>query len=531
MKRFFLIIGVILLAIVVILNICFTANLDASEHITISYNNIIYILGILLIGAIIYLFANWLNKFLYKDDKRKKLRKRLFIAALVIYIVADILWTIFVWAPIVGDQVEVAMMGKLFYKGYDEEILQSGTYAGTTLKEYIQSYPQQIPLSFIYSLFFKLIHFDGIAVLRVPNVFAVIAIVAAVYKIGNMLSKKYKVNKVLLLILMLTFVSIPMLSTFIYGDLPSLAFSLFSVYYMMKFVEYENNNAEAKEENLNKNVGAICFEKKPKKYSYIKYAVIASAFSMLAYMMRMNSLIFIIATVIYLLFNLFTKIKSKTAKQNIINVLVIVMYIAISLIPARIVNNYYMNKYNLDSNKTYPNISYFLMAMSESSRGNGWYNESIGEPALKDPQGVKDEYANRIKDRLTYFAQDMGYTFRFYTMKLASMWAENTYSAVRLNLLHESEDDYLNAIKEPLTFYQKALLILMCVCSIIVLIQNRKNLSPEIIYLLLIFMGGFAFHILWEAKSRYIIPYIVVLIPIASVHIFAKKSKNKVNID
>ena len=95
-----------------------------------------------------------------------------------------------------------------------------------------------------------------------PNVFAVIAIVAAVYKIGNMLSKKYKVNKVLLLTLMLTFVSIPMLSTFIYGDLPSLAFSLFSVYYMMKFVEYENNNTSIKEENFNKNAGAICLEKK-----------------------------------------------------------------------------------------------------------------------------------------------------------------------------------------------------------------------------------------------------------------------------
>ena len=171
------------------------------------------------------------------------------------------------------------------------------------------------------------------------------------------------------------------------------------------------------------------------------------------------------------------------------------------------------------------------MGMSESWRGNGWYNESIGEPALKNPQSIIKDYESKIKDRLTYFSQNIGYTFRFYTMKLASMWAENTYSAVRLNLLHESEDDYLNVIKEPLNFYQKALLILMCVCSIIVLIQNRKNLSPEIIYLLLIFMGGFAFHILWEAKSRYIIPYIVVLIPIASVQIFRKKSKNKPNMD
>ena len=56
-----------------------------------------------------------------------------------------------------------------------------------------------------------------------------------------MLSKKFNVNKVLLLTLMLTFVSIPMLSTFIYGDLPSLAFSLFCVYYMMKYVENIRN--------------------------------------------------------------------------------------------------------------------------------------------------------------------------------------------------------------------------------------------------------------------------------------------------
>ena len=53
----------------------------------------------------------------------------------------------------------------------------------------------------------------------------------------------------------------------------------------------------------------------------------------------------------------------------------------------------------------------------------------------------------------------------------------------------------------------------------IVLIQNRKNLSLDIIFLITIFIGGFAFHILWEAKSRYIIPYIVVLIPVASISI------------
>ena len=491
MKRFFSIIGIIFLVIVIALNLIFTADLDASEHITISYNNIFYIIGLIVIGLIIYFVLNILNKYLYKDEKKKKLRKILFISAISIYIIADILWTIFVRAPIVGDQVHVNSMGQLFYRGYDEEIINSDTYAGIPLGEYIQAYNQQIPQAFLYSLFFRLIHIDEFGTPRALNVIAIIVILVAIYKIGNMISKNHKVNKVRLMVLFLTFLSLPMLSTFVYGDIPSLAFALLSVYYMMKFVDYNK----------------------------LKYFTLATIFSMIAYMFRMNSLIFVIATVIYLLFNLFTKITSKTVKENIINALLIVIFIVVSIVPAQIVNDYYINKYNLDKSKEYPNISYILMGMSESWRGNGWYNEDIGEPALKNPESSKEEYAEKIKDRLTYFSQNMGYTFRFYTMKLASMWSENTYSAVRLNLLHESEDDYLNVIKEPLTFYQKALLILMCVCSIIVLIQNRKNLSVNVIYLLLIFMGGFAFHIIWEAKSRYIIPYIVVLIPIASIEI------------
>ena len=496
MKKVFAIIGIIFLIIVILLNIFFSAYLDASEHITINNNNVFYVLGLILVGILIYFFTNYINNFLYKDEKRKKLRKWLFIAVISIYIIADILWTIFVRPPIVGDQVHVACMGKLFARGYDEEILESLTYANISLKDYMQAYNQQIPQAFIYGLFFKLIHFDEIGVLRVINVFAVIAIIIGIYKIGDLLSKKYKVNKVLLLTLMLTFVSVPMLSTFVYGDLPSLALAIFCVYYIMKFAQ----------------------DKK------IKFAIIASIFSMFSYMMRMNSLIFIIATVIYLLFNLFSKIKEKTAKENIINLIVIIGYIIISILPSQLVNNYYINKYDLDKSKTYPTISYFLLAMEEAPRGNGWYNESIGEPALKDPEGIKDEYANRIKERLEYFSQNLGYTFNFYAMKLASMWTENTYAAIRNNT--SKENDPLENLIAPLTFYQKVLLILSCVCAIIVLIQNRKNLTPELIYLLLIFMGGFAFHILWEAKSRYIIPYIVVLIPIASIKI-NKITRNK----
>ncbi len=501
MKKIIYVFGIIFLLIITILNILFTANLDASEHIEITNNTIIYILGLLILSGVIFYINKIINAKLYNDienEKKKKIKKILFITSITVYVLFNILWCIFVRPPIVGDQIHACNLAQTFYSGNDNEFLPNITYAGIPLIEYMQAYHQQITLAFVFSIFFRIIHFDGIGILRVLNIIGNIFILIALYKINKQLQNEYKTNKVLLLFLIITFISISMLSTFIYGDIPSIALSLFSIYYMMKYT----------------------------KSGKIKEPIMASILTMIAYMMRMNTLIFIIATVIYLLLDLFSKIKKQTAKQNIIKIAIIIMYIIISIIPSNIVKAYYINKYNLDTNKEYPTISYILMAMEESHRGNGWYSEGIGEPALKDPQAKKVEYVEKIKDRLEYFSKNMAYTFNFYTMKIASMWTENTYSAIRNNTTQEN--DVLEQFIEPLTFYQKALLILMSVCSLIVLIQNRKNLSLDLIFLLTIFIGGFSFHILWEAKSRYIIPYIIVLIPIASINIQKLKIIDKI---
>jgi putative membrane protein len=291
-----------------------------------------------------------------------------------------------------------------------------------------------------------------------------------------------------------------MLTTFMYGDIPALALSIFSVFFMMKYTETKK----------------------------IKYGVFASLLTMIAYMMRMNTLIFVIATVMYLVLNLFKDFKQKEIKEKIINLAVIAIFLILTFVPSSLVKTYYLHKYNLEEGKTYPSISYFFMAMEEGPRANGWYNETIAEPALrslKTGENISDEYKTKIKERLEYFTKNPGYTVNFYQKKLTTTWAESTYSALFNNGI--TEESNLKWIKAPLTFYQKALIILTFSCAIIVLIQKRKNLSLELIFLVIIFLGGFCFHILWEAKSRYIIPYIVVIIPIASIIISDERLTSK----
>lgn len=500
MKKIIYILGILFLGIIIILNLLFTAYLDSSEHVNISFNNWMYTIGVILVALLVYILTKIIDKFLYNNGEsrlKKNLRRTLFVIVIAVYIVFNVMWLLSVNPPVVGDSVHVCNLAQTFYRNDPDQFLNNETYAGVPLKQYLEAYPQQLSLSFVYSMFFRIIHFDVMEVLRILNLVGNILIVLAIYKIGSHLSKTYKTNKVLLLTLIVTFISLPLLSTFIYGDIPSLSLCLFSVYFMMKYTETKE----------------------------IVYPIFASIFTMLAYLMRMNSLIFIIATVMYLLFNLIKDFRKKEIKEKILNTAIIIMYIFISIFPSTLVKNYYVEKYNLDKNKVYPNESYLLMAMEEAPRGNGWYNEPTAEAAIRNPEGIRSEYVERIKNRLGYFLQNPGYAFNFYTMKITSMWTENTYSAIRNNT--STENDPLEKYVEPLTFYQKALLILTCVCSLIVLIQNRKNISMEIIFLITIFIGGFAFHILWEAKSRYIIPYIVVLIPVAAISINKFNIKDK----
>ena len=294
-------------------------NLD--ENVTITINSPLYFIGLIVLGAIILALTYIVQKVLYKDEDSKKLkriRKILFGVSLSLYIAFNIIWVIVVNPAVTGDSIHVANLAQTFYRGNPDEFLPNMTYIGIPLVEYIQAYPQQISLAFIYSLFFRLIHFDTLEILRVLNIIGNILIVIALYKISNQLSKKYKTNKVLLLTLILTFISLPMLSTFIYGDIPSLALCLFAVYFMMRYTETKK----------------------------IKYVIFAILCTMIAYMMRMNILIFIIATVIYLLLNLFKNIKQKEWKERIINIVVIIVYVIFSMLPAETVQNYYLNKYN-----------------------------------------------------------------------------------------------------------------------------------------------------------------------------------------
>jgi len=468
------------------------------EYIDIQFNNILYIAGIDVFIFLLFMSTKYMNQYLYnKNDKKEKvIRRTVLTVAIVIYMAFSIIWTLNVECIVEGDQIPVLETATALYHDNVEEVLQHDTYAGVSIGRYLETNQQQIPLACMYSVFLKIMHTEQAEMLRIINIISNVLIVLALYKITTQLAKDYPVNKAFMFTLILTFVSIPMLSTFIYGDIPSLALCLWAVYLIMKYRENRK----------------------------IRYIISAAILNMIACMMRMNSLIFVIATVMYLLFTLLEK--NNLWKEKVLSIMMIIVYLVICLVPSSLVKSHFLEKYHLDKDKAFSSSNYLLMAMVGSRRSNGWYNESIGEYTLKNPEAANEEHKAQLKERINYFLQHPGQAIGFYVVKLASTWTENTYSAVRNNM--KEYEDPLQKIADPVSFYQKALLIVMCLCSLVVLIQNRKNLSLEVLFLVTIFIGGFAFHILWETKSRYIIPYIVVLMPVASIAI-QKSTRKQIN--
>ena len=131
-----------------------------------------------------------------------------------------------------------------------------------------------------------------------------------------------------------------------------------------------------------------------------------------------------------------------------------------------------------------------------------------------------------IQKSLKKFASDPLYALTFYYKKTVSQWNEPTYAALWVNQFHKGDfskivqsiyDGKLYVVlHEYMNIYQGLIFAAVSVCLYI----RRKSWKPEQLFLMLVILGGFAFHTIWEAKSQYIFPYFVSMLPYGAAGIW-----------
>lgn len=154
---------------------------------------------------------------------------------------------------------------------------------------------------------------------------------------------------------------------------------------------------------------------------------------------------------------------------------------------------------------------------------SGWYSDYASE-AWDDTPLAHTSYPEKIKIRLYELLKNPLYTFKFFAKKTISGWCDPYFQSLWYNVGIENKDEDMASIingrkYKIIAIYEKALITLIYGGALVAIIKNRKDLSNEFILLITIFIGGVLFHTIWEMKSRYTLPYVIMIIPIANIGI------------
>lgn len=175
-----------------------------------------------------------------------------------------------------------------------------------------------------------------------------------------------------------------------------------------------------------------------------------------------------------------------------------------------------------------PMTAWLAMGLQESSIAPGWYNEfpmNLYRHVSNDPEIIKGEVWKSFQDSFRLFSEQKEYAVRFFARKLASMWADPAFQFFTTVNTRNLRGDFSYIMKD--FFYNGGImntvmyLFLDMMQSVyyfgvvLYLLIKRKGLKLEKGHLTVVFLGGFLFHFIGEAKSHYVVPYYLMLMPYA----------------
>ena len=228
---------------------------------------------------------------------------------------------------------------------------------------------------------------------------------------------------------------------------------------------------------------------------------------------RLNSIIFVIAAFLILLFSLITNFDRK---KLFLIISVVVAAILLLIIPKVIYGSHIPN----DSYSMPPTL-HISMGMQDEAGWFNSYNTNTYQAVGFDPVVANNWAKENIKNRLNYFIKNPDIGISFYYNKIIlqwnspmmqSLWMNHKFNGTPGRLATSFYDGKINSILNVVSSCHQMFVYLMCVVFSINIFKDRENIKMEELIFVVFVIGGFFFSILWEAKTRYILPYYSVLL-------------------
>lgn len=284
-------------------------------------------------------------------------------------------------------------------------------------------------------------------------------------------------------------------STFLYGIIPGITFAIYALLFEIMYFQSE------------------------KKYAPV-WALLSAICIAIATMIKTNNYIVLVALIIIALVNFLKRLKVVDA-----------CYIIVSLVLALSVNSAVISMYekraDVDIQDGIPFVSWLAMGINESSIAPGWYNFTYTmanyEANNFNTEAASESSIKAIKERIGHLSKNYVETNDFFYEKIVSQWNEPSYQSIWTNEVRgryrdmgkfakwicEDGEPY---VKEYMNLYQE--IIFLAVFAGVIFIYKKKDILTSM--LVLVVLGGFLYHTLFEGKSQYIMPYFIIMIAFAA---------------
>lgn len=479
--------SVILLSILLISRLFISTNFSIYES-NINYIELYYFFNFYTVIAIVFLIVLLSIKFI-------KINNKLYMAI------------IFAIPVIIGIIAMNSFPYTLTADALDCYSLAEELLKGTSLTEclslrdnYLTVYPFQYGIISLWKIIILLFKDNAVIAYRVLQIIMSGITNIYLYKIMNLFNKDVKNDYAFLLLTFLWIIPY-LMAPYAYAFGIGLALAIISLYYFIKYIRNEK----------------------------VIDIILSSIFGIFSIYMKMNYAVLLIAYIIYIIF-INRKVLMKKIILTICTLLMLILGMNSVNIMARVIE-----KESLP--KGVPMSAWLIMGSQNNSffespfnpNGNpGYYNAYNWMLAINADND--QEEMNRIIhedfDKLgEVIAENPLKTLEFYYDKLIATWDSRDFMANiymtgdgffdrESSYLQDLDSGYKGLIIDQITNIATVLIFLGSTAMLI----SRRNNDEDNEYCIIIiwFIGGFLYHLLFETKAVYVYPYVTALLPLAA---------------
>ena len=377
------------------------------------------------------------------------------------------------------DQLEVQQSAYGFSWGETETFTAPG---------YLGIYPNNLGISVVlYLLSFVTGHYNNMLIMLIYSI-----LVPFIYSDLSYIGGKFGMTRKSRLLIMLCgvlFLPLQAKAMIIYGDVPGLFLSV-------KAMRQASDIASGK--------------------SSLKCTLKVVFFLAMACILKNNFLIFAIAVTVYLAAEL---LRQRRFKELYIPLAVIAASVFLNTLFSLTVGAFVGKEISSGASKW----SWIAMGMQEEAGMYNGYNALTYADTGFDSAVQSGLARESIAQSIREFIAEPNYALGFYARKILIQWSDPTHCAFEFH----SRNAYLDESASPLMWFLASPAVISVCSSFLKVFQllmfaggtalavrtsRAKKGSPAML-LLLTFVGGYVFHIIWEAAPFYTLAYMVILIP------------------